>query len=258
MNFQFSAMASKAGPAVFSLMAFLFFSHLATAQSKAIDVDSFDKVIVSPHIEVIFKAGEEESVSIESINVPMEKLNVEVKNNTLHLYLDDAKITAKKVKEYINGNKRKTPIYKGTVVRAVITYRDLNSLDLRGEQKFVFEDNLKARKLVMKVYGEPQIYIKSVDIQDLSVTMYGECYLEIEEGRIENQTFTAYGESQVEASEIYNESTKLTAYGDAEFELNVSGKLKVTSYGEAIISYKGNPNVQRGIIIGETQITSSN
>jgi len=40
--------------------------------------------------------------------------------------------------------------------------------------------------------------------------------------------------------------------------LNVSKKLKISSYGEATITYSGNPEIDKGIIIGETKITRVN
>ena len=256
--FQLKRISIKTSLTVFSIIAFLHFSTQLTAQSKIIDVETFNKVVVSPHIEVVFKAGAEESVSIESIIVPFEKLNVSVKNNTLSIYLDGAKIVTDNKEEYVNGNKRKTSIYKGTIVRAIITYKEISSLDLRGEERFVFENNVTAKKLNLKIYGESQVYLNDVDIQNLQVSIYGESYLEIKQGKIEKQKFTAYGESNVNTMNVENSETKLTAYGDGTFQFNVSEKLKITSYGEATINYSGSPELNKGIVIGETNITKVN
>ena len=49
--------------------------------------------------------------------------------------------------------------------------------------------------------------------------------------------------------------TRLTAYGDGTFQFNVSEHLKITSYGEATINYSGSPNLNKGIVIGETKIS---
>jgi len=257
VNFQLNQIAKKSSSVIFPLITFLFCSGYTAAQSKlkVVDTEPFEKVIISPHIEVIFKEGDKESVSIESITVPIEKLNIVVKNNTLNVYLDGAKTTTDKKKENINGNKRKTPIYKSTVVRAIITYKKINSLDLRGEEKFVFESNLISDKLRLKIYGESQVYLNEVDIKNLQVSIYGESYLEIIKGEIEKQKFTAYGESKVNTAGIVNTETRLTAYGDGTFQFNVSERLKITSYGEATISYSGSPNLNKGIVIGETKIT---
>ncbi len=243
---------------IFPIITLLLFTNYLTAQSKQIDVDSFNEVVVSPHIEVVFKEGNKESVSIESITVPSEKLNVVVKNNTLNVFLEGAKITTDQKKEKGNGYNYKTSIYNGTIVKAIITYKKITSLDLRGEEKFVFESKLNAEKLRLSIYGESQVYINEVDIKNLAVSIYGESYLLIGKGEIESQKFTAYGESKINTSNIINSETKLTAYGDGTFQFNVSKKLKITSYGEATISYSGSPSLNKGIVIGETTISKVN
>ncbi len=258
MNFQLKSKAKNTILAVFALISFLLFSNQSTAQSEVINVETFDEVVVSPHIEVIFKKGDKESVSIESITVPMTKLNVDVKNNTLNIYLDGAKIVTDTKKENVNGYKKKTSIYKGTIVRAIITYKEIKSLDLRGEERFVFESYINSNKLRLKIYGESQVYFDEVDIKSLLVSIYGESYLEIKQGKIEKQKFTAYGESKVNTMNVESKETKLTAYGDGTFQFNVSEKLKITSYGEATINYSGSPTLNKGIVIGETKITNVN
>ena len=45
------------------------------------------------------------------------------------------------------------------------------------------------------------------------------------------------------------------AYGEAEFYLQSSDRIKITAYGEASLSYKGDAEVKRGINIGGVDIT---
>jgi hypothetical protein len=243
--------------ALLAIIAFISGSNYLMAQSEVVQVDAFDKVIVSPHITVVFVQGETESVTIESMTEPREKFNIEVKNNTLSVYLEGAKMTTENKKEKKNGYTMKVPIYKGTVVRAVITYKNLNKLDLRGEEKFVLESPIDTDEFRISIYGESQVYINEVAIKNMMVSIYGESYFEIMKGNTENQKITAYGESTVNVSNVVNENTKLTAYGDGSFRLNVSGKLKVTAYGEATIMYSGDATVNKGIVIGEAKITKT-
>lgn len=242
----------------FSILILLAFSSQLKAQSKIIEVDAFHKVVVSPYIEVVFIAGETESVNVESCTVSIDKLKVEVQNNVLNVYLEGAKIASGKKVKYKNGTKYKTSVYKGTVAKVEIRYKKLTELDLRGEQKFVFENNVKAEMLNLKIYGKSHVTMNQVDIQNLQASMFGETYLEIRTGNISSQKLTAYGESKINTLNVENEETKLTAYGDAVFRINVSDKLKVSSYGEAIINYSGSPSVQKGLVLGETRITNVN
>ena len=239
------------------LLALFFNTSVSKAQSKTFQVKNFDKVIVSPHIEVVFKTGDKEEVIIESITEPMQKLNVEVKNKTLQLYLDGAQIATKKDK--INSTEYKTvPLYKGTVVKATIIYKKVKTFSLRGEERFVFNSPIISNKLTLRIYGESQVYMNDVTLKDLRVAIYGESFLKIESGSIESQRITAYGESTVNTLEANNKSTKITAYGDGSFQFNVSENLKVVSYGEPTVTYKGSATLENGLSFGEAEIVKLN
>ena len=224
------------------------------AQAKTISVNHFNKVIISPHIEVTFKQGATETVTIETASVTDDKINIEVHGNTLRIYLDGAKMVTKSEKVKNGKRKGKRAIYKGTKVTATVTYINLEELSLRGEEHFVFESLLAQEKLRLTIYGESQVYLNNVDLNTLQTTIYGESYLEIKKGSIANQKYKAYGESTINSIEIKNQNTKVTAYGSSSFRLHVLGNLKITSYGETVIAYTGNPNISRGIIIGDATI----
>ena len=224
------------------------------AQTKEFSVDPFDKVIVSPHIQVNFVKGDKESVYIEDISVPIEKLNIEESGKTLHIYLEGAKTTTKSEKVHEDNYDGKRSIYQGTIVQATITYKNLNDLSLRGEETFVCKSLLEGDKFQLKIYGESEVSLNDVKLNSLNTTIYGEAELKIRSGNIGKLKITSYGESEITALNVQNEYVKITAYGEGEFRLNVSKELKVTAYGEAQIEYKGNPEVNKGIIIGETTI----
>lgn len=235
----------------------LLVSMASFAQQNIIAVKSFNKVIVSPHIEVVFKAGEKEEVIIEHSSEPIEKLHVEVKNNTLQLYLDGAQHTSKKDLEYSSKNKN-TPLYKGTVVKAIVVYKEAFTFSLRGEERILFESPIKSEKMTLNIYGESQVYMNDVTLKDLKVTIYGESFFKIEKGNIENQKIIAYGESNVNTLDAQSKSTKITAYGDGSFQFNVSDRLKIVSYGEPTVTYKGDATLDSGISIGEVEIVKLN
>lgn len=224
------------------------------AQSKTIDVNHFDKIVVSPHIQAIFVQGDKEQIQIESSTVSDDKINVEVNGKTLRIYLDGAKEVTKSQKVYKNGHKRSKSIYNGTVLTITITYKTLTELSLRGEEKFVCESPLKGNRFRLKIYGESQVYFNQVDLDELHTTIYGESFLEIREGNIDSQKFIAYGETKINTLGINNKNTKIVAYGEGSYRVNVSDRLKVTAYGEATIAYEGNPDIDKGLVIGEATI----
>ncbi len=225
----------------------------ALAQTTT-QVNHFDKVIVSPHIQVTFVEGNEESVTIEKSTVDKEKIKMEVNNNTLRIYLEGAKEITKNKKSYDNGYKEKLPLYNGTVVTATITYKTLDNLSIRGEETIVCKSPLRGDKFNLKIYGESEVILNEVHLGELQTTLYGESLLEIKSGDIKNQRYTAYGESKVNSLGINGNTSRIIAYGEPDFRLNVADAIKITSYGDANLKYQGTPVITKGINIGDVNI----
>lgn len=230
----------------------LFVTQWSSAQTT--QVKSFEKVIVSPHIEVILVEGNEESVKIENAKVSKDKINIVVEGKTLRLYLDGAKTVTKSEKVDNEKWKGKRSIYDGTMATATITYKKLNTLSVRGEEVVKCESPIEQKSLKLTIYGEAKIYFDAITTDELTVAIYGESYLEIKSGDVGRQVYRAYGESEVNTLEMKNTTTKITAYGESNFRVNVSERLKVTCYGETTINYKGSANIEKGIVIGEAEI----
>lgn len=236
----------------------LFCIHFCYGQSKTVPVADFDKIIVSPHIQVTFVEGTTQTVTIKDTRLPQEKIHIEVTGKTLHMYLEGAKTTTKNVKTNQNGWKSKKPIYKGTMVTALITYTKLKELSIRGQEIMLCESPIEREDFTLKIYGESKVTMNSVNVESLYVSMYGESYLEIKQGITSNQKYTVYGEGTINTLGMENKKTKITAYGEGSFRIKVSDRLKVTAYGEATVAYNGTPKVNKGIIIGETTIKQIN
>jgi hypothetical protein len=217
-------------------------------------VNHFNKVIVSPHVQVTFIEGDKESVTIEKSTVSNEKINIEVNGKTLRIYLDGAKEVTKNEAVYEEGHKVKRPIYNGTVVSAIVTYKTLDDLSVRGEETQVCKSLLKGNKFRLKIYGESQVFLNEVSLGELRTTIYGESLLEIKSGSITDQKYIVYGESKINSLGIKNNTTKITAYGEADFRVSVSDEIKITAYGDASLEYRGNPEITRGLNIGKVQI----
>lgn len=240
---------------LFILSISLLFINTNLVAQKTINIkENFDKIIVSPHIEAVFKKGNKTSIEIENITVPEEKFQYEIENGTLQVYLKGAKTYTKNKKIIIKNQKRKVPLYKNRVVTLTITYKDVDTFSLRGEQKITFKSPLNQESCKLRIYGESEVKINFIDVEKLYVSIYGNSFLNIEKGKIQKQKITAYGASKIMASDISTEETKITAFGDGTFKLNASKIIKVTSYGEATILYKGDAKLKKGLVIGDSTI----
>jgi len=225
----------------------------ASAQKRA--VAHYDKVIISPYIQVTFVQGNEESVSIDNIKVDQSKLHIEVANNILHIYLDGAKHIPKNEKNGSNEYGETHSLYDKTTVVATITYKTLNELSIRGEEDQVCKSPIEGDEFTLRVYGESKITFNELNLQELHTTMYGESVLEVKSGSVKEQHYTCYGEGEINTLAVTGRSSRITAYGEADFRLNVSDRIKITAFGEAKVHYKGNPEIVKGIHFGELAVT---
>jgi len=228
--------------------------YFSNAQSEIIKVSSFNEVIISPHIEVVFKRSDKESVVIERSKVDREKINVEIDKKSLHIYLNDAKVATKEEEVVINGMEQDRPIYNGTEVSIIVYYKNLEEVEIRSEEVINFEDEINTEDFDLDIYGSPKVYFEGITAEELKVAIYGESYLEIKAGKVDFQRYRCYGKSEVNAVDLKSAETKIAAYGDNHIVVNVSDKLKVSAFGEAVIQYKGNAKVNSGLKIGETVI----
>lgn len=224
----------------------------ATAQKKA--VDPFDKIIISPYIQVTFVQGNEESVIINDIEVDESKLHIEVDNKTLRVYLEGAKDIPKNEKDYSNGYKETYPLYNKTAVIATVTYKTLNELSIRGEEAQLCKSPINGEEFILRIYGESKVTLNELNLQQLYTTMYGESTLEIKSGSVKEQRYICYGEGKINSLAITGSSSRITAYGEADFKLNVSDRIKITAFGEAKVHYKGNPEIVKGLHFGDMSL----
>ena len=239
---------------ILAILTLILTSQIIFAQKKH-KVQPFNKVIISPHIETTFVQGDEESVTILEHTESEDKINIEVSNNTLRVYLEDAKEITKQETIIKDGIKMKVPIYKGKVLSVLVTYKNMETLSLRGEQRAFCKSLIDEKKFKLYIYGESQVTLSDVNIDTFNVDIYGESELVILKGTTAKQNITAYGAGIVNLIELDNKSSKLKAYGEAVFKIQASKSIKFTAYGEATLRYKGNAEVNKGLSFGDSEIT---
>jgi hypothetical protein len=217
-------------------------------------VGHFHKVIVSPYIQVTFVQGDEESVTINHSMIDNNKLHVELHGGTLRLYLDGAKNLPHDHWDGSDGDRTGHPLYPNHAIVATVVYKKLNSLSLRGNETCVVQSPLLARKFRVREYGETALILTDVHFAKMHGTIYGECSVDIKAGVVNRQKFTCYGEGKINTTAITGQKAKVTTFGDAEFRVNVSDLIKITSFGDAKICYRGNPEIVKGIHFGGVDV----
>lgn len=234
---------------VFSILFALTYSNRALAQNNE-SVKPFDQLVVSPYIDLVLTKGPSETVRLEAENVPLEKVKVKVTGKTLRIYLDQAKMVPKQKKYVGNGYKYRTSIYEGAKVKAFVTYRDLKKLEIRGEQDVLVKDPLQQSKFKLKLFGASQVDMAGLQVKRLKAVLYGENDLYIKSGQIDTQIYRSYGENIVNAQQIKGKVARTRLYGESALKLHVTESLKVSALGESEVEYSGNPQLNKGLIIG--------
>ena len=174
--------------------------------SQVQELRSFDRIIVSPRVQLELVKGDKESVRLEYENIDEGKVNVQVKGNTLRIYLDEAKFIVKNSRrgryydEYGGWDRQ---MYKeGVRVKAYVTYTDLKYLQIRGEEDIDINSDIENERFKLKAYGESTIRMKSITADKFKAVLIGENKLQIKGGKANKQKYKSIGDNWVRASGV--------------------------------------------------------
>jgi hypothetical protein len=227
-------------------------STVAFAQEIEKDLQPFSRVIASPRINVVLKKGTAESIRLVYDDISASKINVIVKGKTLHIFLDRAKHVERPVR---HGRYKNTHgMYQGVSVTAYVTYKDLDKLEIRGNQALTCEDALEADRFVLRAYGENEITLASLKTEYFKASLYGENELTINSGRVMEQKYRLFGENKIDTEEMKSTFTTTSIFGEGNVKINSSEEVIVTAFGEPHIHVGGGAHVNRRIILGHASI----
>jgi len=242
---------------LFSTAIVLLALQFSFAQDQEIsrDLKSFSKIVASPKVNLILEKGDQESIRLVYHNVSPDKINIQVKGNTLRIYLDDAKVTEKL--ERINPAEKRS-IYHDASLTAYVTYTELEHLEIRGNQELICNGPIEAERFTLKAYGENEIRLASVRTDYMRTSLYGENDLKIKGGKAEYQKYKLFGENKIDTQEVKSYSATTNSFGESRIKLTTQDQLKINAFGESQISYNGDANVNKGLIFGNTKINKLN
>ena len=233
----------------------LILTGLARAQTPVQTLSSFDKIITSPYISVVLVAGEQEGIQLQYQNIEPEKVNYSVRHKTLRIYLDGARITVKQRKWREGNYTYKKPIYdKDVRVTAFVTYRQLNSLEIRGEEEITCQSELRSDAFRLRVYGQARVTLASLKTDTFKARLYGENRVTIQSGRADKQQYRIYGDNQLDTEKLTGKTVSAHSYGDSQLRVYASDRIGVMAFGESNIEYAGGAQLRKGLVIGEITI----
>lgn len=234
------------------------FGSVIQAQTNTQTLKSFDKIVVSPKIELELVSGEEETIRLDCRNIDEHKVNVVVKGKTLRLYLDDAKYIVKNGRRFRYENQKgwqDKRMYKDDVrVKAYVTFKTLKRLQVRGSEDIEISSAINNDRFKLKLYGENVIRMAELNTDKFKAVMIGENKLDIRKGKAKKQKYKSIGENWVRADGLDSDLAKASMIGEGMVKLKVDSQLRVSTIGESQVVFNGNPVVKRGLIIGKAEI----
>ena len=135
---------------------------------------------------------------------------------------------------------------------AYVTYKELEHLEIRGNQELTCNSPLKAERFTLKAYGENDINLVSLKTEYLRTSLYGDNDLKIKTGKAEYQKYKLFGENKIDTRDMKSFSATATIFGDSKIKLNTQDNLKVNAFGESEVSYNGNASVNKGLTFGKS------
>ncbi len=224
------------------------------AQDLENGVNSFNKITVSPGVNLILKKGDHESVKVIYNDIPKSKVNVVVNGNKLKIYLDDARVVEKQVRIFNKGNTQKQGIYHGASITAYVTYKELKGVEIRGEQEFRCDDEIKTKKFKLKAYGETEIRLAALDTKKFKVSLYGKNDVRIKAGVADDQVYRLFGDNKINTIGLKSATATTRIYGEGKVSIYASEEVRINSFGEPMINIEGTSIISKGIILGRADI----
>ena len=229
----------------------LLIGTFAFSQEIQQDLKHFNKIIASPRVHLVLKKGDKESVRLVYNNVSKSKINIEVQGKTLAIYLDHAR----KVERLTNEKGGRTSwMYKGVSITAYVTYTELESLEIRGNQEITCEDAIESEQFRLKAYGENNITLASLKTDFFKASLYGENELKIKKGKVVEQKYKLYGENRIDTRDMKSAFTSTSIFGEGNVRVNSTEQIRVDAFGEPTIYVRGGGHVNKRLVFGKTYI----
>jgi hypothetical protein len=217
----------------------------------------FSRITVSPKINLVLEKGDQESIRVTYSNINSGKINIVVEGNKLNLYLDQARIVDKRERSNDDYNS-KSSIYRDVEITAYVTYTQLKSLEVRGEQDVASRGLLENESFKLKVYGQSEITLDSLQTQKFKAVVYGENKIKIKGGKAAHQRYRLYGENKIDTRALASTSVSTSIYGEGRLTVTASDEVRINAFGEPEVNVGGTSYINKGIIIGKADIRTMN
>ena len=195
----------------------------AAQKTESRQVGEFTGISASGAVSVYITQGNTNSLKIEADEAILKDVKTEVKSGVL-------RISDEHDYKWFNGEKH-------SAVKAYVTVKTLNSIDLSGASSCKGETIIKTNKMDIDVSGASNMTL-IVETNTIDVDASGASNIKIS-GTTKTSDVDASGASRIKAFELKSSTAKVIASGASTVEINTSEDLQGHASGASTIVYKG-------------------
>ncbi|TPE45580.1 head GIN domain-containing protein [Pontibacter mangrovi] len=186
------------------------------------EVSGIRGIDVSGGFTVELTQGSNEGVKLEAEENLIDNIKTEVRNGILHIYNDRGVSTNKGMKAYV-------------------TLKDLESIDISGGVKVIGNSSFKSDNLKLDMSGGSNVKL-TVSTKELRADMSGASKVELI-GKADVLHMEMSGASKVDASELEAREVAIQASGASNVKVFASEALDINASGASAVYYKGSPSI---------------
>lgn len=240
--------------ALLTLLAAILTFSVGHSQDMQQKLQSFNKIVVSPKIDLVLIPGETESIRIEYSGVDAGDIIIDQSGRRVHVYLDHAKIydigERRRERDMFDRRER----YRFAKVTAYVTFKDLKLIEARGEGDVVCDGSIVSNKLKIRAYGNMNVRLAHLDAAKVKARLYGENTMRILDGEAGHLSYKLFGENNIDSRGLTSVTASTTIYGDCRVSLYSSEEVRLTSFGDPKLFVSGSPYISKGIVLGHANI----
>ena len=190
------------------------------------DVKSFHAIKISNAFDVYINQGNEEAVAVSASELQYrDHIKTTVENGVLKIWFENEK----KFWRGFNGNKMK--------LKAYISFKDIDALDINGACDVEVVGTLKADKLDVDLSGASDLK-GAFEIKDFTVKLSGASDMKIS-GKADKTKIDVSGASEFKGYDLSTDYCNAEASGASGVQITVNRELSARASGASGVGYKG-------------------
>lgn len=196
------------------------------AETKSLDVGSFDQLVLRSSADVKVTVGEDQSIELTTDDNLIEMFTFEVDGNTLIIDHDGSYST--RMGAQIN-----------------ISVPSLEVVALKGSGE-VSVDGVRGAEFIAVISGSGDVVLTDVNVNKIELEVNGSGDI-VGEGQADLVTVEINGSGDVNLLDLAVKDARVKVFGSGDIEVNASDNVDARVKGSGDIRYKGSPKVSQKV-----------